>query len=112
MTVTAPPLTTDQRRDALTEGNRIRLVRAEVKRALRAELPSVAAAIAHEIITRPKPDLLTMRVEDLLLAAPKLGSVKVNRLMRRAQVSPSKTLGGLTERQRRALRDELGRVER
>jgi hypothetical protein len=39
-------------------------------------------------------------VFDLLLAVPKYGRVKVNKILSQCRISPSKTLGGLSERQR------------
>jgi hypothetical protein len=42
-------------------------------------------------------------VFDLLLAVPKYGRVKVNKILSQCRISPSKTLGGLSERQRREL---------
>jgi hypothetical protein len=40
---------------------------------------------------------------DVLMAAPKYGRVKAARIMERCRVSPSKTVGGLSDRQRREL---------
>ena len=40
---------------------------------------------------------------DLLLAVPKYGRVKVNKILAQCRISPSKTLGGLSERQRAEL---------
>jgi hypothetical protein len=42
-------------------------------------------------------------VFDLLLAVPKYGRVKVNKILGTCKISPSKTVGGLSERQRREL---------
>jgi predicted DNA binding protein len=109
---TAPPLTRDQCLDALREGNRIRTVRADLKREVRAMGSTRAAARVRELIEAPPDDLLTMRVEELMRAVPKLGEGKVGKLLRRVGVSPSKTLGGLTERQREALRVELEAIGR
>ena len=50
------------------------------------------------------PDYLeTAKVFDLLLAVPKYGRVKVNKILSQCRISPSKTIGGLSERQRREL---------
>jgi hypothetical protein len=38
-----------------------------------------------------------------LLAVPKYGRVKVNRILTQCRISPSKTVGGLSERQRNEL---------
>jgi hypothetical protein len=48
---------------------------------------------------------MTMRVEQFLAAIPKIGCVKARRLMRLARIAESKTLGGMSDRQR----DELVR---
>ena len=40
---------------------------------------------------------------DMLLAVPKYGRVKTNRILNQCRISPSKTIGGLSERQRTEL---------
>ena len=47
--------------------------------------------------------MLTAKVIDLLMAVPKRGKIKSARIMEQCRISPSKTLGGLSERQRTAL---------
>ena len=47
--------------------------------------------------------LETAKVFDLLLAVPKYGRVKVNKILTQCKIWPSKTVGGLSERQRREL---------
>jgi hypothetical protein len=49
----------------------------------------------------------TWKVADVLRAVPGMGPVKAARLLRRAQVAESKTLGGLSPRQRDALAEGL-----
>jgi hypothetical protein len=44
-------------------------------------------------------------VFDMLLAVPKVGSVKATKILHSCRVSPSKTFGGLSERQRAELAD-------
>ena len=44
-----------------------------------------------------------------LLAVPKYGRVKVNRILTHCRISPSKTIGGLSERQRNELVSYLRR---
>ena len=51
----------------------------------------------------------TAKVFDLLLAVPKYGRVKVNRILTHCRISPSKTIGGLSERQRNELVSYLRR---
>jgi len=41
-----------------------------------------------------------MKVFDLILACPKYGRVKVNKILVQCRISPSKTVGGLSQRQR------------
>lgn len=94
---TLPPRRTHaQRLAALEEANRIRSHRAELKRQLRAA--KVPPAVAFE-----DPDCDTMKVVDLLLALPKVGRVKAHRALSKTYISPSKTIGGLSDRQRREI---------
>jgi len=48
-------------------------------------------------------------VFDLLVAVPKIGPVKAGRLLSVARISPTKTVGELTERQRTRLIELLSR---
>jgi hypothetical protein len=99
----APERSLEQRMRALGNANRIRIFRAGLKRDVRA-----GRADALAVLRDPPADTQTMKVFELLLAMPKYGRVKVNRLLAREQISPSKTVGGLSERQRRALALALG----
>ena len=62
---------------------------------------------ANEIRTRRaqlKKDLKGGRVSiHMLLAVPKYGRVKANKILQQCRISPSKTIGGLSERQRTEL---------
>lgn len=107
----APARTDDQRRDALVKANRIRKARSHLKRRVKFD-PSyrllVAALNNDTAALGLEPDeLATMKVYELLLAAPRLGRVKANRLLTRATASLAKTIGGLTDRQREELILEL-----
>ena len=51
----------------------------------------------------PPHFLRTARVRDLLLVLPKIGSVRAGRILGQCGIAHSKTLGGLTDRQRREL---------
>ena len=96
--VAAPVRTHEQRLEALRRGNWVRSQRAEFKQELKAGRASVASLMAD-----PPEWAASMKAIDLLVAAPGVGRVKANRTLYRAGVSPTKTLTGLTERQRRAL---------
>lgn len=106
----APERSTAQRLDALERANEIRTYRAQLKKDLKAGRVTLVGLLSAEPLDE---QLVTMKVFDLLLGAPKFGRVKANRLLQRARVSPSKTLGGLSGRQRgelvRLLRDRDAR---
>jgi hypothetical protein len=84
--------------DALGRANQVRSRRA----ALKADLKRGAASL-RDVLVDPPDFLLTAKVVDLLLAAPKCGRVKSARIMEQCRISPSKTIGGLSERQRSEL---------
>lgn len=88
----------DQRMDALAHANEIRTYRAKLKRDVAAGRRPLAA-----LVMSPPEKALTMKIWNLLLAVPGVGRGKADRALRKARVSPSKTLGGLTARQRRDL---------
>jgi len=94
MSTTAPPdRSLVQRLDALEEANRIRTYRAADKLNLKAGRKDFAAVLND-------PDWATGRVFDVLVNLPKIGRAKANRILQRARISPSKTVGGLSPRQR------------
>jgi hypothetical protein len=95
---TAPERSLGQRMDALGKANEVRSRRA----ALKADLKRGAASI-RDILVAPPDYLLTAKVVDLLMAAPKCGRVKSAKIMEQCRISPSKTIGGLSERQRTEL---------
>ncbi len=95
---TAPARSLDQRIDALGKANEVRSRRA----ALKADLKHGAVSIGDVLVT-PPDYVLTAKVVDLLMAAPKCGRVKSARIMEQCRISPSKTVGGLSERQRHEL---------
>ena len=95
---TAPERSLGQRMEALSAANRIRTERARLKRKLKDGGANIA------VLLRDPPDyILTAKVSDMLLAVPKYGHVKVNKILAQCRISPSKTIGGLSERQRREL---------
>jgi hypothetical protein len=94
----APERSLVQRMDALQRANEIRTRRAALKRDLKAGRTSI-----HELLLGPPDYLETAKVFDMLLAVPKYGRVKVNKILVQCRISPSKTIGGLSERQRTEL---------
>jgi hypothetical protein len=93
--VAAPERSLLQRMEALQRANDIRSRRAQLKRDLKAGRTPI-----HELLLDPPDYVQTAKVFDLLLAVPKYGRVKVNKILGQCRISPSKTLGGLSERQR------------
>ncbi len=94
----APERSLAQRMDALTRANEIRSKRAQLKRDLKGQRVTIS-----QVLVAPPEWVETAKVMDMLLAVPKIGRVKVNRLLAVARISPSKTIGGLSERQRTEL---------
>src|SRR5919204_1583181 len=87
-----------QRMDALQRANQIRTRRAQLKRDLKAGRASI-----HDLLLEPPEYVETAKVFDMLLAVPKYGRVKVNKVLQLCRISPSKTIGGLSQRQRTEL---------
>jgi hypothetical protein len=94
----APERSLLQRMDALQRANDIRTRRAQLKRDLKAARVSI-----HTLLLNPPDYLETAKVFDMLLAVPKYGRVKANKVLQQCRISPSKTIGGLSERQRSEL---------
>jgi hypothetical protein len=61
------------------------------------------------LLLDPPPYLESAKVFDMLLAVPKIGRVKATKILRGCRVSPSKTFGGLSARQRAGLAGRLDR---
>jgi S13-like H2TH domain len=95
---TTPERSLNQRMDALARANEVRSARAQLKRDLKAGRCSI-----HSLLLDPPEYLETAKVFDMLLAVPKYGRVKVNKMLLACRISPSKTIGGLSERQRAEL---------
>lgn len=102
----APPdRSTAQRTAALAKANRIRTYRKDLKAELKRGHDDAGRRVrVYDVLAqRHHPMLDTMKVYDLLKATPKVSRVKATTILNRARVSPSKTLGGLTDRQVREL---------
>lgn len=91
----APQRSLEQRRAALDRANEVRTYRAQLKKDLKQRRVSL-----RPLLEEPPALLESMKVLDLLIAAPKVGRVKATKALRSALVSPSKTVGGLSDRQR------------
>jgi len=85
----------DQRLRALRQANEIRSRRAALKK----ELASGRVRI-DDVLAQPPDYAKTAKVQDLLLALPKVGPARAARFLSRCRIAPLKTVGGMTERQR------------
>ena len=77
-------------------------VKAEIAAGERTALDVLSAALAHPTGVEGR-----LRVTELLISIPAIGVTKMQRIMHRLEISPSKRLGGLGTHQRDRLRDFL-----
>ena len=85
-------------REALQRANDIRVRRAKLKKDLKEGRVKIEA-----ILNSPPEYVSTAKVFDILMAVPKFGRVKAARFLNQCRISQSKTVGGLSERQRAEL---------
>lgn len=83
---------------ALAKANDIRTRRAKLKRDLKA-----GKAKIDELLLDPPEYLLSAKAFDVVVSVPKYGRIKANKVLTHCRIAPSKTIGGLSERQRREL---------
>src|SRR5256885_12787837 len=94
----APLRSLDQRMEALKRANDIRVRRAQPKKDLK-----TGSANIDDVLRNPPEYVSTAKVFDILMAVPKFGRVKAARFLNQCRISQSKTVGGLSERQRAEL---------
>ena len=90
-----PGRSRERRLRALEQANEVRTARAKLKR----ELASGKIELVL-ILSDPPACVRTARIRDVLLVVPKIGSVRAGRILAQCRIAHSKTLGGLTDRQR------------
>src|SRR5881227_4144234 len=93
MTTTAP-----QHMRALARANEVRLARAELKR----RIAQGDLRVADVVLNSPW-EAESMTVSDLLTSQRRWGTTRCRKLLQCIPISENKTLGSMTERQRRAL---------
>jgi hypothetical protein len=81
--------------DALKRANDVRVKRAQLKKDLKDGKVRI-----EQILGKPPEYVETAKVLDILMAVPKFGRVKARRFLGACRISESKTVGGLSERQR------------
>ncbi|HEV7918291.1 MAG TPA: integration host factor, actinobacterial type [Solirubrobacterales bacterium] len=99
-----PDRSPSQRLEALKLANAVRTERAALKRDLKAGRKRI-----EEVLSHPPECVHSAKVADIMLAVPRYGRVKVTKVLQRCRISPSKTVIGLSERQRGELIDSLRR---
>lgn len=99
-----PDRSPSQRLEALKLANAVRTERAALKRDLKAGRLRI-----ESVLQSPPPCVHSAKVADIMLAVPRYGRVKVAKILQRCRISPSKTVIGLSERQRVELVDALRR---
>jgi hypothetical protein len=90
---------------ALRRANEVRLARAELKRRVAAGEVEVA-----EVILDCPWEAHSMAVADLLMSQRRWGQTRCRKFLSQIQMSEKKTLGSMTERQRRTLAAMLSAV--
>jgi hypothetical protein len=101
-TATAPA---PQHLRALAQANRVRLARAELKRQVADDEITVA-----EIVLSCPWEAESMAIADLLLSQHRWGRTRCRRFLAALPMTETKTIGSMTDRQRRALAAMLGGV--
>jgi hypothetical protein len=92
----APP--PPQHLRALARANQVRLARAQLKRGVGFGEVDVAEVILHY-----PAEVRSMAIADLLISQPRWGQTRCRRCLARIPMSEHKTVGSMTDRQRRAL---------
>lgn len=100
-----PPLTPEQRADALAKAAEARRVRAEVKNRLKHSGGSVTEVLQQG---QTDPVIGKMRVTALLESMPGVGKVRARQIMETLGISPSRRVRGLGAKQIAALEREFG----
>ena len=99
-----PTLTEEQRKAALEKAAEARRARAELKMKLKAGTISL-----RQILDQPTDETIgKMKVSAVLEAMPGVGKVRAKKIMEKLEVSTSRRVRGLGDKQKAALLDEFG----
>jgi hypothetical protein len=99
VTATAPA---PQHMRALEQANRVRLARAELKKLVAEGETSVA-----DVVLSCPWEAESMAIADLLMSQHRWGRTRCRRFLSTIPMSETKTVGSMTDRQRRALAAQL-----
>ena len=97
-TATAAP----QHMRALSQANRVRLARAELKRQIADGTRTVA-----DVVSECPWEAASMTIADLLMSQHRWGRTRCRRFLISIPMTETKTVGSMTDRQRRALAAKL-----
>lgn len=98
MNVDATMAPAPQHMRALARANEVRLARAELKR----RIGYGEVTVAEVVLTSPW-EAESMTISDLLMSQRRWGTTRCRKLLQGISMSENKTVGSMTERQRRAL---------
>lgn len=102
--IEAPTRSLIQRMEALEHANDIRTKRANFKKQMKAApTKDKSKEKAIKALLETPAYMESMKVFDLLMSTRGFGRVKTNKYLQCLIISPSKTVGGLSQRQRAAL---------
>jgi hypothetical protein len=87
---------------ALERANRVRLARAELKRRI-----AEGELSAAEVILDSPWEAESMAISDVLMSQRRWGGTRCRKYLAMFQISETKTIGSLTDRQRHALAAQL-----
>jgi hypothetical protein len=88
---------------ALQRANEVRLARADLKRRV-----AEGELTAADVVLESPWEAASMTVADLLMSQRRWGRTRCRRFLAQAGLSETKTIGSLTDRQRRVVADQLG----
>lgn len=91
-----------QHLQALQRANRVRLARAELKRRI-----ADGEITAAEVILSSPWEARSMAIADVLMSQRRWGGTRCRKFLAMFHISETKTIGSLTDRQRRALAAQL-----
>jgi hypothetical protein len=106
-TATVAPAPAPQYMRALERANKVRLARAELKRKV-----SMDEIDAAEVILTCPWEAQSMAVADLLMSQRRWGQTRCRKFLAHVPMSEKKTIGSMTDRQRRTLAAMLTSAER
>ncbi|OUZ09753.1 30S ribosomal protein S13 [Aeromicrobium sp. PE09-221] len=101
-----PPLSDEQRREALAKAARARVARAEVKNRLKHSGASIGEVLK---LAGSDEAIAKIKVLDLLQSMPGVGKITAKEIMDRLGIAESRRLRGLGPHQRRDLVAEFAR---